>query len=48
MLFKLISILRVQLIFFSVPIILVTCSAMFVIGSEFVYNYGFEKYDIPD
>ena len=48
MLFKLISILRVQLIFFSVPIILVTCSAMFVIGSESVYNYGFEKYDIPD
>jgi len=47
MLFNLISILRVYLIFFCVPVLLVSCNARFVIGSQSVYAYGFEKYDIP-
>jgi|TARA_B100001964_G_C13907115_1_gene454192 integral membrane protein (TIGR01906 family) len=28
--------------------ILVSCSVLFVIGSQSVYNYGFEKYDIAN
>ena len=48
MLLKFVSILRLQLIFLCVPMILVSCSVLFVIGSQYVYNYGFQKYDIAN